>query len=249
MANSLDRIRHTYGRLSTTYDRSAGRWDRILGLDAGRRWVCTRAQGEVLEVGVGTGLSLPHYNPDIRLTAIDLTPEMLDRAEARAADLGIAAQFRVGDAQALEVDSGTVDTVIFTLSLCTIPAPRRAIAEAWRVLRAGGQLLLIEHVRSPNPVVRAGQRFLDPLFRRLEADNLLREPLEHVRQQGFHVEELERSALGIVERLRATKPSNGGLPALSQSTRRHVVKAVGGTPERGRRRQSPWDRRSRSRDR
>ncbi len=206
MANSLDRIRHTYGRLSVTYDRSASRWDRLLGLDAGRRWVCERARGDVLEVGVGTGLSLPHYGSGIRLTAIDLTPEMLDRARGRAEELGLDAQFQLGDAQALEVDSASVDTVIFTLSLCTIPTPRRAIAEAWRVLRPGGELLLIEHVRSPNPVLRVGQRVLDPLFRRLEADNLIREPLEHVRRQGFQVEELERSALGIVERLRATKP-------------------------------------------
>ncbi|MBJ7595152.1 MAG: class I SAM-dependent methyltransferase [Candidatus Dormibacteraeota bacterium] len=192
--------------MAASYDRRASRWDRVLGLDAGRRWVCERAHGDVLELGVGTGLSLPHYPPEVRLTCIDATSEMLAVAQQRATELGVIADFRVGDAQALDVDSASVDTVIFTLSLCTIPMPARAIGEAWRVLRPDGRLLLIEHVRSPNAVIRTGQRLLDPLFRRLEADNLFREPLEHVRRLGFRVEELERSACGIVERLRATKP-------------------------------------------
>ncbi len=131
---------------------------------------------------------------------------MLEQARARAAGLGVPAQFQLGDAQALEIESASVDTVVFTLSLCTIPDPERAIAEAWRVLRSGGRLLFIEHVRSTSRVVRLIQRLLDPLSRRLEADSLLREPLHHVHRQGFRVDEVRRSTFGVIQRLRATKP-------------------------------------------
>lgn len=113
---------------------------------------------------------------------------------------------RLGDAASLDFSDSSFDTVVFTYSLCTIPDPPKALEEAHRVLRSGGTLLLTEHVCSPNILVRGGQSLLDPLFRRFEADHLLREPLGSVRALGFTVDELERSALGIMERLRATKP-------------------------------------------
>ncbi len=75
------------------------------------------------------------------------------------------------------------------------------------MLRPGGRVLLLEHVRSPL-AIRAGQRLLEPLFLRLEHDHLAREPLDHVPAAGFTVERLERSKLGIVERLAARKPAS-----------------------------------------
>src|SRR5438132_4250890 len=207
MPSDIERVRGTYGRLAGSYDRSASRWDVLLRLDRGRRWVCERAQGQVLEVGIGTGLSLGHYRDGAHLTGLDATPEMLTVAGQRAVELGKEVDLRLGDAEALEFSDASFDTVVFTYSLCTIPDPQRSLAEAHRVLRPGGTLLLTEHVRSPNPIVRGGQRLLDPLFQRLEADHLLRAPLTSVRALGFVVAELERSALGIMERLRATKPA------------------------------------------
>ena len=86
-----------------------------------------------------------------------------------------------------------------------MPDDREAIAEAARVLRPGGRLLL-EHVRSPAVPVQAVQRVLDPLVVRLGADHLLREPLDHLEDAGLEVERLERSKWGIVERVSARKP-------------------------------------------
>jgi ubiquinone/menaquinone biosynthesis C-methylase UbiE len=113
----------------------------------------------------------------------------------------------VGDAQALDFPGGSFDTVVCTLSLCTIPDDRAAVAEVRRVLRPGGRFLLLEHVRSPVLPIRLGQRLLEPLAVRFEADHLLREPLDHLYAEGFEVEQLERSKLGIVERVAARKPS------------------------------------------
>jgi len=160
----------------------------------------------VLEIAVGTGRNLPHYPEDVRVTGIELSPAMLELARARARELGRDVDLRAGDAQALDFPDERFDTVVCTLSLCTIPDDRAAVGEARRVLRPGSGFLLLEHVRSPVLPVRVGQRLLDPLFVRFEADHLLREPLDHLRAEGFEIERLERSKLGIVERVAARKP-------------------------------------------
>ncbi|MCA1717884.1 MAG: class I SAM-dependent methyltransferase [Actinobacteria bacterium] len=204
-ANRTERVRRHY-------DRSAGSYDRIISwaekalFGGGREWVCSRARGEALEIAVGTGRNLPFYPEGVRLTAIELSPKMLDAAYRRARELGREADLRVGDAQNLPFPDASFDTVIATLALCTIPDDRRAVAEAARVLRPGGRLLLLEHVRSPILSMRLLQRVLDPLAILIDHDHLLREPLRHVEDAGLVVENLERSKLGIVERLAARKP-------------------------------------------
>lgn len=201
---SSERIRRTYEKMAPTYDRKIEFWERRLFPD-GRRWVCERAKGDVLEIAVGTGRNLRHYPEDVRLTGIELSPAMLEIARRRAAELGREADLREGDAQDLPFADRSFDTVVCTLSLCTIPDDRRAIAEAERVLRPGGALVLLEHVRSPLLGVRAVQRLIEPIARLVGGDHLTREPLGHVRAAGFDVEVLERSKLGIVERLVARK--------------------------------------------
>lgn len=167
----------------------------------------SQANGDVLEIAVGTGRNLPYYPADVNLTGIEFAPAMLEVARRRATRLGRPVDLRLGDAQALEFEANSFDTVVCTLALCTIPNDRAAVAEAWRVLRAGGLFVLLEHVRSPIRRVRRVQRLLEPLLLRFEADHLLREALEHLKDQGFAIEALERSKLGIVERALARKPA------------------------------------------
>jgi ubiquinone/menaquinone biosynthesis C-methylase UbiE len=199
------RVRAIYDRFAPTYDERIAFFERVL-FPGGREWVCSRAAGDVLEIAVGTGRNLPLYARDVKLTGIELSPAMLALASRRAAEVGRDADLRIGDAEAVEFPNESFDSVVVTLSLCTIPDDRKAVAEMARVLRPGGRLLLLEHVRSPSRIVRGGQRILEPLFRRLGGDHLVREPLDHVRAEGFVVDELERSKWGIVERLAATKP-------------------------------------------
>lgn len=141
-----------------------------------------------------------------RLTGVELSPAMLAIARGRARRLGIEADLRLGDAQNLRFPDESFDAVVFALALCTIPDDARAIAEARRVLRPGGRILLLEHVRSPLMPVRAAQRALEPLAVRGWADHLLREPLTHLEREGFEIEALRRSRLGVIERISARKP-------------------------------------------
>src|SRR2546425_4534388 len=183
-----ERVRRIWEKLAPQYDKDIKLFEKVL-FAGGREWVCSRARGEVLEIAVGTGRNLEYYPADIHLTGIDLSASMLDIARQRADQLGRQVDLRVGDAQALEFADETFDTVVFTLSLCSIPDDRKAVAEARRVLRAGGGLRLMEHVASPMPVVRAVQRLLDWITVRTVGDHLGREPLVAFNAVGFEVEQ------------------------------------------------------------
>ena len=203
---TTERVRSYYEGFAQRYEKSGRFWERLLSMEPGRRWVASNATGDVLEIGVGTGMNLPFYGPDVRLTGVDLSPAMLAEALRRAAELGRDIHLQEGDAQALEFPDDGFDTVVFSLCLCSIPDDRRAVAEGVRVLKPGGRMLLLEHVRSPSPVVRAGQRLVESLFLRFQADHLTREPLEHLRAEGIQIDEVHRWAWGIMQRVSARKP-------------------------------------------
>jgi ubiquinone/menaquinone biosynthesis C-methylase UbiE len=207
-SSESQRVKDIFEREAPKYDRQISFFERVL-FGGGREWVCAQAKGEVLEIAAGTGRNLGHYPADVRLTVTEFTPAMLEIAGQRQAELGREAELREGDAQQLDFPDESFDTVVCTLGLCTIPDDRAAVGEVRRVLRPGGRFLLLEHVRSPRPVIRAVQRLLDPIAVRFEGDHIAREPLEHLRAEGFAVERLERSKLGIVERVAARKPEEG----------------------------------------
>lgn len=184
-------------------------WDRMAGcLEHGERFqtpamrrtreiLCAGARGETLEVAVGTGRNLPHYPPQVRLTAVDLSPQLLDRARARAEELGMAARFLEGDVQELDFPDRTFDTVLCTLAMCSVPDQSRAMAQMYRVLVPGGRLLMVDHIeyaRLPGRLVE--QRRSHP--RRL--------PREVAVEAGFEVGHHDRLFLGLVERVVAHRP-------------------------------------------
>ena len=204
VADETRRVGDLYDREATRYDSLIRIPERLLFAD-GRRWAASEARGDVLEIAVGTGRNLPHYRPELRITGQDISPAMLQIARGRAQALGREVDLSAGDAQGLAFASGRFDSVVSTLALCTIPDERRALTEVWRVLRPGGRLILLEHVRSSQPLVRALQRLLEPVARRYAGDHLLRDPLDHLARLGFSVEYCVRSRAGIVERLVAHK--------------------------------------------
>jgi ubiquinone/menaquinone biosynthesis C-methylase UbiE len=202
----LASTRRTWDQHAPHYDKTMD-WSERAVFGGGREWACAQAAGDVLEVAVGTGRNLPHYGPRVvSLTGIDLSPGMLAVARDRARELGRDADLRTGNAEALDFGDATFDTVICTLSLCSIPDDRAAIAEMYRVLRPGGQLVLFDHVASHHWWVRVAQKLLEQVTLRTLGDYQTRRPLPVVEAQGFVVSHSQRFKLGWVERLVAVKP-------------------------------------------
>jgi ubiquinone/menaquinone biosynthesis C-methylase UbiE len=202
----LDRNRRVWDRMAPGYDRQMRRLEPLLFGRDDRPWACAHARGDVLEVAIGTGLNLAHYPPGIRLTGVDLSPAMLAAAGKRAADLGVSVTLVEAAAERLPHSDATFDTVICTLSLCSVVDDRAAIAEMYRVLRPGGRLVLLDHVAATNPVLLALQRLWEKVTLRFAGDYQTRHPLPLVEAAGFSVQDSRRSKLGTVERLRAVKP-------------------------------------------
>jgi len=204
-------LRSENERIRVIYDRRAATPPSRSGGGSDVRWLGAQARGDTLEVGIGRGRTLASYPPGIHLCGIELSPVALEWARRRARELRLEADLRLGDACNLPYPAEHFDTVIFSYSLCTIPDDRGAIAEATRVLRPGGRVALVEHVRSPRRLIRGVERLAEPLTMRRMADHLLRDPLDHLLAEGFDVEYLERRMLGVVERLVARKPESNDL--------------------------------------
>lgn len=208
-ASAEERVRDYFDAHAAHYDRQFGLAERRLYGEQ-RRWATSRARGTVLEVAVGTGLNLPLYPDAVRhVVGVDLSERMLDLAHARLRHEGLLhrVELRVGDVQHLDLPDGSVDSVVSTYALCTVPDPAAALSEAARVLAPGGRLLLVEHGLAADRWARALQRALNPVTTRWQADDLLGRPLPLVRAAGFEVVEADQVGVaGIVHRVHARKP-------------------------------------------
>ncbi|AIY44586.1 class I SAM-dependent methyltransferase [Mycolicibacterium fortuitum] len=208
MASSDDRSarwNRYWDKKSRTYDREIGFFDRHLFGDS-RQWVCSQATGNTLEVAIDTGLNLGFYPEDVTVTGIDWSEKMLDLARQRAKDLGHPATLRQADAHHLPFGDASFDTVVCTFGLCAIPDHTQALTEMTRVLRPGGRLILVDHVRSSAAPVRGVQRFLELFTVPLGGEHFLRRPLNHLRDDPtLDIERVERFTLGLVERVTAHK--------------------------------------------
>ena len=177
-----------------------------------RRFVVPDATGNVLEVGVGTGLNFDLYRDVTALAGIDPDPHMLARARERVASLPFPVELHQTGAERMPFADGVFDTAVITFTLCTIPDPAAALAEVRRVLRTGGRLLFVEHTRSIQPLLAGMQDALTPLWKKIGGGcHLNRRALELVRAAGFQVRDTaavwrERWTLFPVYRAVAWKP-------------------------------------------
>lgn len=199
-----ERQRRIWDKSASSYDRQMDFVERMLG-GRDREWLGERATGRVLEVAIGTGRSLPYYLAASSLTGVDVSPEMLAFARRRASQRGLPVDLREGDAQALPVEDASFDTVLCSLSLCTIPDVPAAIAEMRRVLVPGGRLLLLDHVASSWPPIYAMQWLVERVSVRMAGEYYTRRPLLLLEGAGFEVVESERRKAGVMERVHAVK--------------------------------------------
>ncbi len=147
-------------------------------------------EGEVLEVGFGSGLNLPHYPASVgRLLAVEPSGTARRLARPRIEESGLEVEVVGLEGESLALADASVDAVVTTWTLCTIPRPERALAEFRRVLRPGGQYRFVEHGLAPEDGVARWQRRLTPLQRRLGGGCHLDRAIDHlVRDAGFAVD-------------------------------------------------------------
>lgn len=159
-----------------------------------RRKVVPRAHGRVLEIGIGTGLNLPHYNLGRvdSITGLDPGLEMHRLAQKRVMKSGLKVELVGLSAEKIPFDDGSFDSVVCTYSLCTIPDPLAALREMKRVLKPGGRLVFCEHGRAPDESVRRWQDRLTPLWSKLAGGcHLNRDIPALLREAGFRCNDLE----------------------------------------------------------
>ncbi len=203
------------------YDRIAPIYDFMEGLvERGRysRWraeLWARVQGpKVLEVGVGTGKNIPYYPPHIEVTAVDLSPAMLERARRRAARYPEkSVELLLMDVQHLTFPDNTFDEAVSTFVFCSVPDPIRGLREVYRVTRPGGRLLMLEHMLADPPWLAWIMQRLDPPVHRLIGVHIARRTVDNVRAAGWLVDEVTPLSFGnIFRRIIAHKPSSASEP-------------------------------------
>ncbi|MEL0437972.1 class I SAM-dependent methyltransferase [Phycobacter sp. K97] len=158
----LKAVQSSYARWAPIYDKTFG-----AVTNAGRRRVVgyiNRRGGAVLEVGVGTGLSLPHYGPDVRVTGIDFSEEMLAKAKKRVAEMNLqnVEALRQMDARSLDFPDASFDTVAAMHVLSVVPEPEKVMAEIARVLKPGGEVVISNHFKSTDGVLAAMEKISAP---------------------------------------------------------------------------------------
>lgn len=128
----------------------------------------SRAHGRVLEVGIGSGLNLPHYGSAVTsITGVDPAAELTSKAHERAQAIAQPVDVLGISGEEIPVEDRTFDCVVCTWTLCSIPAPELAVAEMRRVLKPEGELIFVEHGRSDEPGIAKWQARIEPLWKRI----------------------------------------------------------------------------------
>jgi ubiquinone/menaquinone biosynthesis C-methylase UbiE len=160
-----------------------------------RERVLAGAEGRVLEIGIGAGANLKFYPQRVKeIVALEPSAKLISMARRAAGESShriAAVNFMEASAEAIPLEPGTVDTVVMTWTLCSIPAPLQALREMRRVLKPGGQLLFVEHGQSADGSVKKWQDRLTPLWKRIAGGCHLNRPVSRLLEDaGFHVTHL-----------------------------------------------------------
>lgn len=184
------KLSRQWDRHASTYDRMSEPMEHILGFAQARARLFAGLSGTILEVGVGTGRNLPYYPQDARMIGLDLSRGMLERAVYKARALSRHVAFLVGDVEDLPFEDASLDAVVGSGVFCCVPDAARGFREIKRVLKLGGKIVLLEHIR-PHGVLGLLFDLLDPLVSRLMGSHINRRTLESMRAAGLVIEHEE----------------------------------------------------------
>jgi len=187
----------TWGRAFSAFYDSLLKGTEEAGLREMRRETLAAARGRTIDVGAGTGANLGLYPATVtELVLAEPDPHMIKRLRSRLAEEESSAELIEAPAERLPFDETSFDTVVFTLVLCTVPDPKAALAEAARVLKPGGKLLFVEHVRAPEPgLARWQDRFEKPWRFFADGCHCNRDTVATIEASPLSVETVERGEL------------------------------------------------------
>lgn len=202
---ATQRTRDRYQRISGIYDLMETAAEIQFRPWRERLW--SLADGpKILDAGVGTGKNMPYYPEDTLITAVDLTPGMLDQAKKWAERLGLNVDLQLGDLQDLEFEDAVFDTAVATFVFCSVPDPVLGFKELGRVVKPGGQILLLDHVRSEISPLGSIMDAVNPLLVRMSGANINRRTVQNAQKAGLHVDRVENLGAFDIFKLTIARP-------------------------------------------
>ncbi len=196
-------VKQRYDRIAPVYDAMAWFAERFR-FSKWRPELWQSVEGKtILEVGVGTGKNFAYYPNNLNITALDISPKMLQQAARRAGELNVDVELVEGDAQALPFEDDSFESAVTSFVFCSVPDPVQGLRELCRVLQPGGQLLMLEHVLSEKPVIHTLMKWFDFVPYRVWGAHINRQTVENVRIAGFEPVEDTDLSLDIIKRIEA----------------------------------------------
>ena len=199
-AKQRERRIRTFNKQAPGYERRRKNND----LRVWREQLLASASGEVLELAVGAGANFPFYPPDVQITAVDFSPQMISKAKEAAEDHDLAPRFILCDAEEVDFPDNTFDTIVSTLSFCSYQDPEAMLAKVNRWCKPGGKILLLEHGRSTWKAVATVQKWLNPLVYRIIGCHQSRDIRGLLIQSELVIQRLENHFLNTVSLVWAT---------------------------------------------
>jgi phosphatidylethanolamine/phosphatidyl-N-methylethanolamine N-methyltransferase len=204
--DTSEKVKRRYDRNSRFYELYESPMERMMFGGLRRRFfenINADSHKTILEVGVGTGKNLPYYTGQ-RVTGIDISDKMLEMARIKNRRLRKEADLRIADAQALPFADGSFDAALATFVFCSMPDPVKGLREVKRVVKNGGKIYLMEHVR-PTRSRLLGVLFdlLDPVFSRLTGAHINRKTVSNLEKAGFEIINRYEGPGGILQMIEA----------------------------------------------
>jgi ubiquinone/menaquinone biosynthesis C-methylase UbiE len=201
---TVNKLQSAYDEIADQYEKKTWFDQHILGVARLRKKLLSKATGKILDVACGTGQNLPLFASGSEITAVDLSPNMLEIAHVNAIKHGLSVNLAVMDAERLDFPDGSFDTVVSTLSTCTFPNPAKALQEIKRVCRPDGLILLLEHGHSNFPwFARFQDRNEYQHYQDHAGCRWNQDPLDLVESAGIKVLRSNRNILGMFHSIEA----------------------------------------------
>ena len=199
--NRTEIIKKRYNRVASVYD-----WMDIVIRDKWRKAIYEGLKGNILEVGVGTGRNIPFYPVGTYVTGIDFSENMLAKAKMRLNKFNANAQLLLMDAQEMDFPDNHFDAVVTTCVFCSVPDPIKGLSEIRRVVKPNGEIRMLEHMRSDQPIMGKMMDVINPLVVGIIGANINRNTINNLKQVGFIVKD-EYQIMGSMYRMLKLSPN------------------------------------------